>query len=254
MALDAILASMRGVQPRVVPEVKDVQPNLRQKIESIIGTKVRDIALYIEACTHKSAEAQCGYSQERLEHLGDAILGAAVTKILFDHYRYIDEGSLSRLRTKIVNGTMLAQIGRQLCLNEVIVLGNVATAALSHDKIYEDTFEAVVGAVFMDLGFEEAVAFVRRVIRNCIDADTIRHDDNYRDVLRRYLGRNHMRPADYQTVQMENREFHCTVTVYAHTGIVSAEANASHKRKAEMEAARSVLIALGYDVEAETII
>ena len=76
------------------------EPPRREVLQSVLGpsVKIKDITLYLEACTHKSAEESNGVCQERMEHLGDAILGAAVTDLIFHKYEYTDEGVLSRLR------------------------------------------------------------------------------------------------------------------------------------------------------------
>lgn len=226
----------------------------REKIQRVIGdaVRIRDISIYIQACTHKSAEQEVGYCQERLEHLGDSILAACVTSLLFQRFPFSEEGVLSRLRTKLVNGVTLASIGRKMNIQEVLVLGSCGAGAPQHDKVYEDTLEALVGAVFLDLGFQEAENFVKDIIERHTEPEYVFIEDNYKEVLRRYALRHRFPPAVFAS-RGERDSITCTCTFMTPTAHVTEEATAATKRKAEMESAKNVLITLGYDITAESI-
>lgn len=227
----------------------------RELLQNVIGpsVKIKDLSLYLEACTHKSAETANGMCQERMEHLGDAILSAAVTDLLFSKYTLTDEGVLSRLRTKLVNGVMLASIGRKMGIERILIVGPTGAGAFHHDKVYEDTLEALVAAVYCDLGFDSAKTFVKDIVLRHVDPEYLLVEDNYKEVLRRFTVKNRMYAPSYASNTIGN-ETECTCTVYTHEGAVEGYAKDSTKRKAEMEASKNVLLQLGYDIYAESIL
>lgn len=250
----ALLRAMHVEPPSEPPaDAAGERQRFRALIESITGEKVRDLGLFTEACTHRSMERQDTPSQERLEYLGDSIAYAAVTSILHERFRHLDEGVLSRLRAKLVSGASLAAMGRALDLSRVVRMDAVVRAMLEHDKIYEDTLEALLGAVYLDSGFEGALRCTRRWLRYCVDAETLRHDDNYKDVLRRYLAHVRARPATYATERKGDAHV-AVVEVHAGARVWTATAEHAQRRRAEAAAARAVLEQMGYDVEGETII
>jgi len=227
----------------------------RHMLQRVMGSSVRikDLSLYVEACTHKSAEVSNGVCQERMEHLGDAILSAAVTDLLFTRYPLSDEGILSRLRTKLVNGSTLASIGRRMGVDKVLIVGPTGAGAVYHDKVYEDTLEALVAAVYMDLGFDSAKTFVKDVILRHVKPEYLMIEDNYKEVLRRYTVKNRMYAATF-AAHTEGNETTCTCTVHTHEGPMHGTAREQTKRRAEMEAARDLLVQLGYDTRSESIL
>ena len=145
-----------------------------------------------------------GYSQERLEHLGDAVLQLCITHLLFKKYPNESEGILTKMRTKIVNGATLAQIGRRMNIDNLVVVSKIAENALSHDRLYEDTFEALVGAVYLDLGLQDCMTFVAYHVENEMDSDTLLCDTNYKDLLRKSVSKRKCRTcATLQKVMKE---------------------------------------------------
>jgi ribonuclease-3 len=120
------------------------------------------------ALTHRSFAYENGGipTNERLEFLGDSILGQAVTVMLYRAYPNLDEGNLAKRRASLVSTAALAQIARGLGLGEYIRLGRGETLTGGRDKasILADTVEALIGAVYLDSGGEVATAFVLRLI------------------------------------------------------------------------------------------
>jgi ribonuclease III len=115
-------------------------------------------SIYELALTHRSYafEAALGEHNERLEFLGDAILGAIVTDLIFRSYPELSEGEMARLRASVVNTVALADIARSLGLGPHIRLGKGEESSGGRDKpsLLADTFEALVGAVYMDRGLD----------------------------------------------------------------------------------------------------
>jgi len=120
-------------------------------------------ALCHAALTHRSAGAD---HNERLEFLGDSVLNCIVARLLFEQHPYADEGVLSRLRAALVSGDTLAQIAQQLGLGEHLRLGpgEMKSGGFRRASILADALEAILGAVFLDSGFEAAAAAVERIM------------------------------------------------------------------------------------------
>jgi ribonuclease-3 len=178
-----------------------------------------------------------GYSQERLEHLGDAVLQLCITHLLFRKYPNESEGTLTKMRTKIVNGATLAQIGRRMNIDNLVVVSKIANNALCHDRLYEDTFEALVGAVYLDLGLDDCMSFVAYHVENEMDPETLLCDTNYKDVLRKSISRRKMQNLRYLT-ESNDGIFMCRIFC---GDIKLSEAEGTTKKRAEMEAAHNAL-------------
>jgi ribonuclease III len=125
------------------------------------------------ALTHRSYAYENGGvpHNERLEFLGDSILGQAVTVMLFTENPDLDEGELAKRRASLVSSVALAEVARAIGLGPHIRLGHGEELTGGHDKssILADTVEAVIGAVYLDCGAEEATAFVLRLIRPLLE-------------------------------------------------------------------------------------
>lgn len=113
--------------------------------------------------THRSAGA---HHNERLEFLGDSILNCAVARMLFEADALADEGALSRQRASLVSGETLAQIAAELGVGEHLLLGGgeLRSGGFRRASILADALEAMLGAIFLDSGFDAAAAVVRRII------------------------------------------------------------------------------------------
>ena len=126
-------------------------------------------ALLEQALTHRSFAYENGGTphNERLEFLGDSILGQAVTVMLYRENPDLDEGDLAKRRASLVSSLALAEVARTIGLGEHIKLGRgeILTGGKDKSSILADTVEAVIGAVYLDAGPDDATAFVLRLIR-----------------------------------------------------------------------------------------
>ena len=162
-----------------------------QEVEAIIGTNIKNIDVYRKAFKHKSSVQHDGVegSYETLEFMGDSVLGFIVTKYLFDRYENLQEGFLTRARTKIVCGKTLAEVSAKLGFHNWVQMDEkgMRNGWNNNPKILEDVFEAFVGAIYLDLGMIEAKKFVLGVLDNpdLIRLDRLMVDDNYKDILMR---------------------------------------------------------------------
>lgn len=122
----------------------------------------QDPALLQQALTHRSADPK---NNERLEFLGDAILSLVIAEALYMRFPQVKEGKLSRLRASLVRGETLAELGRELNLGEVLSLGQgeLKSGGFRRESILADAVEALIGAVYLDSGFEAARQLIHRL-------------------------------------------------------------------------------------------
>ena len=186
----------------------------KEQIETLIATKIKDLSLYQRAFTHKSAlkeYEQFTESFETLEFMGDSVLGFIITKFLFDRHEEKQEGFLTKARTKLVRSETLADIALKLGLNDLVLMDEkgMRNSWNNNPKILEDVFEALVGAIYMDLGLLHAKQFVLRIYQNpkYIDLNSIMIDDNFKDKLMRYCQVNNLPLPEYRVVSHEDGVF-----------------------------------------------
>lgn len=143
------------------------------------GVKPKDIELYKKALTHKSISADC--NNERLEYLGDTILSSVVSTYLFHKFPDKNEGGLTILTSKVVSRDKLNEIGNLILLNKHII-------AVDFEKGYKNivgnAFEAIIGAIFLDYGFEKASLAVEKSLLQHINLKQLDETKtNYKSVL-----------------------------------------------------------------------
>ncbi len=139
------------------------------KLEKILGIKFKNTALLEEALTHKSFAMEKGTKtafNERLEFLGDSVLSAAVAHFLFAKYPDVDEGRLSQLKSMLVSRPSLTQWGKQINLGQYLRLseGETATGGRDRDSIVGNAMEAVLGAMYLEAGFEKTRKFIDKLL------------------------------------------------------------------------------------------
>jgi ribonuclease-3 len=131
--------------------------------EQAFGYVFKSQALCRAALTHRSAG---GEHNERLEFLGDSVLNCSVARLLYDAHPDADEGSLSRLRATLVSGETLAEVAADLGMGEYLRLGpgELRTGGYRRASILADALEAMLGAIFLDSGFDPAASAVERIL------------------------------------------------------------------------------------------
>jgi len=215
----------------------------RGTLENLVGTKISNIDLYQKAFTHKSAlkedETLTG-SFETLEFIGDSVLGFVITKFLYDKFEKRQEGFLTKARTKLVRGETLARIASKLELYKWIQMDEkgMRNEWNKNPKILEDAFEALVGAIYMDLGLLHAKEFLLRIYNDptFVNLDMIMVDDNYKDHLMRYCQSNGLSLPVYLTLRHDNGVFYMVVQV---DGVCMGYGFAKNKKQAEQNAAKA---------------
>lgn len=133
-------------------------------------------------------------SNERFEFLGDAILNVTIAEYLFERYPSENEGFLTRMRTKLVNGKMLAHLSALIGLPKFIILSKQIEDGdgRTNSNILEDAFEAFIAAIHFDLGMETAKEWILSVIETNLDfSELVRQNNNYKDIMLKYFQQNH---------------------------------------------------------------
>lgn len=141
----------------------------KEAAERVLGIKIKNLDLYISAFTHRSYLNEHRSfplpHNERLEFLGDAVLELAATEHLYRTYPY-SEGELTNFRSALVNYKMLSEIADRLGLEEFLLMsrGEAKDTGRARQVILANAFEAVVGAIYLDVGFEPAADFINREV------------------------------------------------------------------------------------------
>ena len=253
----------------------------RDQIHSILRKfNVRDeivnINLYRNALVHRSyctrknenflnGNTQCPEnciplqeeSNERLEFLGDAVINLVIAKYLFERYPDENEGFLTKIRTKLVNGNMLAHLSDLVGLPRYVLISKQIeeNTGRHNKKILEDCFEAFVGAMFLDFdskrvgaGYETIETWLISIIEENIDfSDLISNNHNYKDILLKYYQHNYNYLPKFLEMSSENTNNGKTyyVCLKDKNDTIISTGEGSSKKQAENECARKALMYLG---------
>lgn len=213
-----------------------------KRLQRRIGYEFRDVGLLERALTHRSLGAR---NNERLEFLGDAILGFEVADNLYRQVDDANEGQLSRMRAHLVNRETLAGIARSLDLGEILKLGpgELRSGGQTRDSILADAVEAMIAAVYLDGGIDEARALVRRLLGDRLTDPTPearRKDPKTR--LQEYLQSMGKPLPQYEVVDVCGDPHDQTFRVVCLTALAGeAVGEGSSRRKAEQAAAHKML-------------
>jgi ribonuclease-3 len=242
-----VAAPPDGAEAAADPEVGP-SPPIRALAERI-GWEVHDEALLAQSMAHRSwcAENPGIESNERLEFLGDAVLGLAVTDHLFRAYPALPEGELAKVRSSLVNSAALAEVAAGLDLGAALLLGKGEDQSGGRDKpsILADATEAVIGAVYLDRGRDAADALVLRLLGDRIDeAAAGPGGKDYKTRLQELCARRFDQLPEY-TVRDEGpdhaKQFDAVVIVQGHR---RGRGTGRSKKQAEQAAARAAWMEL----------
>jgi len=207
-----------------------------------LGIEPRDISIYRRALTHISAAGDPSESYERLEFLGDAILGLVISEFLFKNFRDKEEGNLSRIRSMVVSQEPLAEKALEMKLQKHLRVDTVRVREGGgiEESILADAFESMVGAVFADRGYLQAKAFVLRNLRDeCIMHKDLTGPTDYKSRLQEFWQHRYKNTPDYEVVKESGPDHDKMFTIEVRYGRkVLGKGSGHSKKKAEQEAAR----------------
>jgi len=226
---------------------EDIQDGSATKLaacESVIDYRFGDRGLLRRCLTHASVAKTRLDSNERLEFLGDAILGMIVCKTLYQRFPKHPEGELTRLKSSLVSGATCARIAGELGLDRFLFLGKgISGGSGMPSSILAAAVEALIAGIYLDGGFDPAQNFVESILRTEFDAAGELHQrGNYKSVLQQLAQKNFGVTPLYQVLDEKGPDhskcFNVAATI---SGRVFSSAWGGSKKEAEQGAARNAL-------------
>lgn len=223
-----------------------------EKFQSAIHYKIIDKNYFINALTHRSflkikkdSSKVNLISNERLEFLGDAVLDLIVAEFLYRNFPLNEEGDLTKFRSILVNKRFLAERAKNIKIQEFLLASNTALKSIDqgYDAILADAYEALIGAIFLDSGYENAKKFLNTEIFSKLDVKWLNQfDENFKSRFLEYAQAHTDFIPDYRIIKEEGPEHHKLFTVEVHLanhclGIGKGKS----KKQAEQEAAKNAL-------------
>lgn len=213
-------------------------------MEHLLGFTPKHIAYYKLAFMHRSKPDEPTDSNERLEFLGDAILGAIIAEYLFKKYPYQSEGYLTELRSKIVRRETLNNVAMRMGLNKMVQY-NQNDKGLSRSHIFGNALEALIGAVYLDQGFVKTRKFIlNELVRSYIDLDTMESTDtNFKNQLLTWAQKN-SRVLVFETLdeKLENTRKLFTVGILLDGEIITTGTGYNKKDAGQVAAQKALEI------------
>jgi ribonuclease-3 len=214
------------------------------------GFRFKSLALLNLSFVHKSVSNETGsrLNNERLEFLGDSVLGAACATLLYQKYPEKTEGELAKIKSAAVSEEVLSSVARELRLDAMLLLGKGEELSDGRGKsaILADTLEALIGALYLDSGYKAAFAFVSRYFAPEIDrvaGSDYRRD--YKSLLQEFSQRNYRAYPQYRLVKRSGPEHERTFWMEVSVnGAVYGPGTGRNKKSAEQEAAHMAWQAL----------
>jgi ribonuclease III len=220
--------------------------DLRRQLRNVLGLAPVDLDLYKTALSHRSIREGADENNERLEFLGDAVLGSLVAHYLFMRYPYKDEGFLTEMRSKMVNRNQLNEIALKMGLKK-ITFYNRFDNSLKISQIFGNTLEAVVGAVYLDKGYRRTQKWVNQHIisPHYFMQDLENLDINQKNKLYGWANKNG-KNLEFETLDERVENGRRLFTIGAKIdGVLIAEARAYNKKDASQVAAQIAVEKLG---------
>ena len=190
-----------------------------EQIESVIGYRFTDHTLLYRSLKHRSysqaVEGNVDLSNERLEFLGDSVLNMIISHTIFEQYQDFQEGELTKLKSSLVSRTSTEIAARNSGINNFILLSDSEEEAGGRDRpsIIADTYEAVLGAIYLDGGLEAARKFVQTTILDDTDIILDIIQDNYKSVLLELTQARKIGHPSYMTITEDGPDHNKVFTV-----------------------------------------
>ena len=241
---------------------RDLSKDQQQKLdflESLIGIKINNPDLFFRALTHRSKLADeklhDSESYEQLEFLGDSVLDLLVSEILFEKYPRENEGFMTKSRSKLVKGVTLAKLAKKLDLSSYLDVGERARGqgVEFSNSVLADVFEALIGAIYRDQGYDASSKFVRMIYAKHVQIERIiKTQDNYKSTLLEHSQAHKLPIPTYAVISesgpAHNKEFH--VGVYLGHEL-TGDGRGQNKKNAEQAAALKALKNMKIEFELE---
>ena len=233
--------------------MNDVNNNIRE-FEKKIGYTFDNKELITVALSHSSyanEKRKTRHSNERLEFLGDSVLSIVVSLYLFQHFKHLPEGELTKIRASLVCEKALHEFALKIDLGDYILLGKGEenTGGRQRASILADAFEAVIAAIYLDGGFNAASRHILRFIPKDIDSRRSVSFSDHKTILQEIIQKNPEERIEYKLVGQSGPDHDKAfeVEVYLNSNVIGRGSGKS-KKEAEQMAAREALELMGYKV------
>ena len=221
-------------------------PSFKKQLKNVLGFSPGKVILYKTALTHRSLKDKSNENNERLEYLGDAILSAIIADVLFKKYPYKEEGFLTEMRSKMVNRNQLNDIAVKMGLKKISYFNKV-DSSLKMSQIFGNTLEALVGAIYLDKGFNKTKQWVaERIIQPYLFMDDLEMlEINHKNKLYGWANKN-SKNLEFETIDEHMEAGRRLFTVAAVVdGQILAQGKAYNKKDASQIAAQIAIDKLG---------
>ena len=219
------------------------------RAEAVTGYTFVDRGILEQALTHASATEQRIKSNERQEFLGDAILGIVICEYVYSTFPDILEGEMTKIKSTVVSRKSCAEVADRLELFGLLEMGKgMMTRSSVPSSIGAGALEAIIGAIFLDGGFEPARAFILREMRQMVHlAEESGHHQNFKSVLQQYAQQNMGQSPVYEVLDEQGPDHaKCFEVAVEIDGRTFTSCWGSSKKQAEQDAALEALIELGH--------
>jgi len=214
------------------------------KFQTILDYHFKQSDLLEQALTHRSYSRN--KNNERLEFLGDSVLNLVISQYIYEREPGADEGDLSRIRSSLVNEEALARVARDIGLGDFIYLGGgeLKSGGFRRSSILSDTLEAIIGAIYLDSGFDKArdtILFLyRNYLRTLPDTDTLK---DAKTQLQEYLQSKQLELPEYTVIKTTGKSHNQVFTVSCRVTSLKVQSSGtgSSRKKAEQNAAKKML-------------
>lgn len=218
------------------------------QIESVVGYHFADVELLERAFVHSSVAVQRLHSNERLEFLGDSVLGLIACQRIFNLYPDLLEGDMTKIKSAAVSRRTCAKIAKSLGLPKLLILGKgMQSHAPLPQSLKAAVLESIIGALYLDGGFEAAEGFLVPLLDPIIEAaEASGHQQNFKSVLQQHAQQQLERSPGYRTLDEKGPDHAKCFKVCVEIGEQQFEAVwGQSKKQAEQQAALSALVELG---------
>ncbi len=224
------------------------------KCQEIISYRFNDVELLRQSLTHASAAANHSASNERLEFLGDAVLGLVICQEAFVRNPDLAEGQMTKIKSSVVSRQTCAIVAGELGIDDMLHLGKgIASSRRIPTSISAAVFESVIGAIYLDGGLEAAQKFIIDAMSDQIDqATSSEHQSNYKSLLQQHIQQDVNTTPRYDLVDEKGPDHSkCFEVAVRVNGKQYPSAWGNTKKQAEQKAALAALLELGILTEDE---
>lgn len=220
-----------------------------EKLNARLDSSFSDLSHLKLALTHRSYGH---HNNERLEFLGDSIVNFVIARELYQRFPEAREGQLSRLRAKMVKRQTLAELAREFALGDYLIMGSgeLKSGGFDRDSILSDTFEAIIGAIYLDSDIERVSALISKWFDARLSELSLESSQkDSKTLLQEYLQAKSVSLPEYHIVQIEGKSHDQIFHIECRSELLSdpVKGKGKNRRMAEQKAADAALKSLGVD-------